>query len=113
MNRRLVAILLAAFVIASGCTYLIWRLLGNRMAASRQPATTRIVAAGADIKLGTVLTPANLTTIEISGPLPKGAILDPKLAVNRGVIADLYQGEPILDSRLRTPKCRCFATFDE
>jgi pilus assembly protein CpaB len=103
MNRRLVAILLAAFVIASGCTYLIWRVLGNRMSASRQPTTTRIVAAGADIKLGSVLTPANLTTMEIAGPLPKGAILKPETAVGRGVISDLYQGEPILESRLAAP----------
>src|SRR5579863_8782844 len=100
MNRRLVAILLAAFVVASACTYLIWRLLGNRMQASHQPATTRVVAAGADIKLGTVLTQANLTTVEIAGPLPKGAILKPENAIGRGVMSDLYQGEPILESRL-------------
>jgi|SRR5580658_494906 pilus assembly protein CpaB len=103
MNRRLVAILLAAFVIASACTYLIWRLLGNRMSASRQPATTRIVAAGGDIKLGTVLTQANLTTVDIAGPLPKGAILKPENVIGRGVISDLYQGEPILESRLAAP----------
>lgn len=103
MNRRLVAILLAAFVIASACTYLIWRLLGNRMSASRQPATTRVVAAGADIKLGTVLTQANLTTVDIAGPLPKGAILKPETAIGRGVVSDLYQGEPILESRLAAP----------
>jgi pilus assembly protein CpaB len=103
MNRRLVAILLAAFVIASACTYLIWRLLGNRMSASRQPATTRIVAAGADIKLGTVLTQANLSTVDIAGPLPKGAILKPENVIGRGVVSDLYQGEPILESRLAAP----------
>jgi pilus assembly protein CpaB len=104
MNRRLVAILLAAFVIASACTYGIWRMLGTKLgASSRPPASTRVVAAATDIKLGTVLTPGNLTTTEISGPLPKGAILDPKNAVNRGVVSDLYQGEPILESRLAAP----------
>jgi pilus assembly protein CpaB len=103
MNRRLVAILLAAFVIASACTYLIWRLLGNKMQAAHQPASTRVVAAGADIKLGTVLTQANLTTVDIAGPLPKGVILKPENAIGRGVIADLYQGEPILESRLAAP----------
>lgn len=103
MNRRLVAILLAAFVIASACTYLIWRLLGNKMQASHAPATTKVVAAAADIKLGTVLQPANLTTIDIAGPVPKGAILKPEIALNRGVVSDLYQGEPILESRLAAP----------
>jgi pilus assembly protein CpaB len=61
------------------------------------------VAAAADIKIGTVLTPASLTTIEIAGPAPKGAILKPEDAVNRGVISELYQGEPILESRLAAP----------
>lgn len=103
MNRRLVAILLAAFVIASACTYLIWRLMGTKMQASSRPSTTRVVAAGADIKLGTVLTPANLTTVDIAGPLPKGAILKPENALGRGVISDLYQGEPVLESRLAAP----------
>jgi pilus assembly protein CpaB len=103
MNRRLVAILLAAFVIASGCTYLIWRLLGSRIGAPHQVATTRVVAAAADIKLGTVLTAANLTTADIAGTPPKGAILDPKTVIGRGVISDLYQGEPILESRLAAP----------
>jgi pilus assembly protein CpaB len=103
MNRRLVAILLAAFIIASACTYGIWRLLGTKLGSTRQPTTTRVVAAATDIKLGTVLTPGNLTTTEIAGPLPKGAILDPKNAVNRGVVSDLYQGEPILDNRLAAP----------
>ena len=32
--------------------------------------------------------------------MPKGAILKPEEAIGRGVISDLYQGEPILESRL-------------
>ncbi len=44
--------------------------------------------------------PANLTTIQITGTPPKGAILKPEDAIGRGVVADIYQGEPILDSRL-------------
>jgi pilus assembly protein CpaB len=59
-----------------------------------------VVAAATDNKLGTLMTAANLTTIEIGGPLPKGAILKPEQAVGRGVIADIYQGEPISESRL-------------
>jgi len=65
-----------------------------------QQQSTRVVAAAADIKLGTVLAATNLTTIDISGPAPKGAIMKPEQAIGRGVISDLYQGEPILESRL-------------
>ncbi len=100
MNRRLLTILLVAFVIASVCTFLVYRILGHMVVASKPVSTTRVVAAATDIKLGTVLTPSDLTTTEIAGATPKGAILKPEQALNRGVIADIYQGEPILESRL-------------
>jgi pilus assembly protein CpaB len=100
MNRRLLTILLFAFVIAGLFSFVVYRLVSNRVNRPAAVATTNVVAAAQDIKLGTVLTPADLTTIRISGSLPKGAITEPAKALGRGVISDLYQGEPILDSRL-------------
>jgi pilus assembly protein CpaB len=70
------------------------------VSSAHKQSTVRVVAASSDTKLGTVLTPSNLTTIEIAGTLPKGAILKPADAIGRGVVTDLYQGEPILESRL-------------
>ena len=99
MNKRLLTILLLAFVIAGACAFLVFKVIGNRLGSSA-PSTTRIVAAAADIKLGTVLTAQNLTTVDIAGTAPKGAILKPEAAIGRGVISDLYQGEPILENRL-------------
>jgi pilus assembly protein CpaB len=99
MNKRLLTILLLAFVIAGACAFLVFRVVGSRLGAG-QPSTTKVVAAAADIKLGTVLTAANLTTVDIAGTVPKGAILKPENAIGRGVVSDIYQGEPILDSRL-------------
>jgi pilus assembly protein CpaB len=100
MNRRLLTILLIAFVIAGVCAWLVYRLVGVRVAAAKPTATTRVEAAAKDIPLGAVLTAADLTTITMSGSAPKGAILKPEDAIGRGVISEIYQGEPILDSRL-------------
>ena len=100
MNRRLMTILFLAFIIAAGCAFLVYRLVANRVSASKPIQTTRVVAAASDIKLGAVINANNLTTMEIVGAAPKGAILKPENAVGRGVISDLYQGEPILESRL-------------
>lgn len=99
MNRRLLLVLLSAFVLAAGSSYIVFRLVGRRVTASRK-LTTNVVAAASDIKLGTLLRSVDLTTIEIAGTPPKGVILNPKDAIGRGVIANLYQGEAILDSRL-------------
>ena len=102
MNRRLLIILLSAFVVAAGCSYLVFRVVGNRLAASQRRSTSVVIAA-ADIKLGSVLRDVDLTTTEMVGTLPKGVILKKQDAIGRGVISDLYQGEPILDSRLAAP----------
>ena len=95
MNRRLLLVLLSAFVLAAGSSYIVFRLVGRRVTASRK-STTNVVAAASDIKLGTLLRSVDLTTIEIAGTPPKGVILNPKDAIGRGVIANLYQGEAIL-----------------
>jgi len=99
MNRRLLLILLSAFVIAAAGSYLVYRVVGTRLALGQQKST-RVIVAVNDVKLGSVLKDADLSTTDISGPLPKGAILKRQDAVGRGVISDLYQGEPIVESRL-------------
>jgi pilus assembly protein CpaB len=102
MNRRVLAILLVAFFIAAACTFLVVRLIRNQAVATRPPATTLVVAAKSDIKLGAILNADNLTTVEIAGSVPKGAILEKNksTAVGRGVLSDLYEGEPIIENRL-------------
>ena len=100
MNRKLLTILACAFLVAAFCSFLVYRIVGKNVAVAHKSSTTRVVAAAADIKLGTIITAASLATVDVAGSLPKGAILKPEDAIGRGVASDLYQGEPILDSRL-------------
>lgn len=100
MNRRLLTVLLFALVVAGVASLLVYRMLNQKVAANHASSTIKVVAASADIKLGTILNASNLTTIEIAGSLPKGVLVKPEDAIGRGVTSDLYQGEPILDSRL-------------
>ncbi|MGA2671624.1 MAG: Flp pilus assembly protein CpaB [Terracidiphilus sp.] len=105
MSRRLFTILFLAFVTASACSYLAWRTVGDRLDASRLAAGTRVVAAAEDIKLGAILTADDLKVISIAGGVPKGAILekDKSRVIGRGVVSNLNQGEPIVESRLAVP----------
>ncbi len=98
MNKRVLVILLSAFVVATACSYLIYRVVGKRLMATQN--TTRVIVAATDIKLGSVLRDVDLGTIEIAGTAPKGAIVNRQAVVGRGVISNLYQGEPIMESRL-------------
>jgi pilus assembly protein CpaB len=100
MNRKLLTVLLFAFALAGASSLLVYRMVGHKVAANQASKTTKVVATNADVKLGTILVASNLTTIEIAGAMPKGALLKPEDAIGRGVMSDLVQGEPILDSRL-------------
>jgi pilus assembly protein CpaB len=100
MNRRLLIILLSAFVIAAISTFVVWRMVGARLSIAKPQASTTIVAATKDIKIGMILAPTDLTSIQLVGQVPPGAILDKKNAIGRGVISNIYSGEPILDNRL-------------
>jgi pilus assembly protein CpaB len=103
MNRRLFTILVSAFVIAALCSFLVFRLVSRRMTVSPVAKVTRVVAAAGNIKIGSILRSSDLTTIEIAGPLPDGAILKAQDAIGRGVLSALYTGEPILNNRLAAP----------
>ncbi len=103
MNRRLLTILVLAFVIAAVCAFVVYRLVGTRLGAAKTVPTTRVVAAANDIKLGTILDKSSLTTIEIAGTPPVGTFVKPEDVIGRGVISDLYKGEPILNNRLAVP----------
>jgi len=100
MNRKMTTVLMASFLVACICTYIVWHVLANSIAAARLANVTHVVAARGDIKLGEVLTDDKLTTIGVVGSLPEGAIVDRSKAVGRGVVSELYAGEPIMESRL-------------
>ena len=100
MNRRLLIILLSAFAIATISTYIVWRMVGAKINVGKPQSTTSIVAANKDVKIGMILAPADLTSIQVVGQIPQGAIIDKKNAIGRGVISNIYNGEPILESRL-------------
>src|SRR5579863_8676675 len=100
MNRRLMTIFAVAALIAGVCCWGVYHLVSKGMTAARPVSTTVVIAAAKDIPLGAVLTTADLTTMSLTGTPPKGAIIKQEDAIGRGVITQISQGEPILDSQL-------------
>jgi len=103
MNRRMGTILFGALIVSVICTFLALKMLKGRMNNGPQITTTRVVSASHNIKLGQVLSSSDLTMGEVAGAPPKGTFLKAEDLVGRGVISEVYQGEPILESRL-SPK---------
>jgi pilus assembly protein CpaB len=100
MNRRLTMILSSAFVVAVLCSYVVYRIAAKQLNTPRQPQATPVVVAARDLEIGTLIKDADLTTAEWIGPLPKGALSAKETIIGRGVVSQLYQGEPVIDTRL-------------
>ncbi|HXJ38035.1 MAG TPA: Flp pilus assembly protein CpaB [Bryobacteraceae bacterium] len=100
MNRRLSTILLLAFIVAAVSSYLVYRVAGKQFHSPQQSVATKIVVAAHDLDLGSLISDGDLSTAEWVGVLPKGAVLKKESAIGRGVMSQLYQGEPIVESRL-------------
>lgn len=100
MNQRFLSVLVFAFVVAAGASFLLYRLLAGRASAKAAPATVKVVMAARTLELGTVLQDADFILGDWPGSLPPGASSNTKDLIGRGVISTIYNHEPVLESRL-------------
>ncbi len=100
MSKRLLSVLVFALVVSLGASVLIYRLVASKMTTTAKPTTTEVMVAAKNLPVGTMIGEADLKSGAWSGSLPPGAVLKKEDALGRGVVASIYEGEPILDSRL-------------
>lgn len=100
MNKRLLSVLAFALVISAVASVVLYRLISTKLADTNKPPTSQVAVASHDLEIGTLIKDGDLKIVDWSGPQPKGAVLKPADVVGRGVVAAIYEGEPILDSRL-------------
>ena len=99
MNRRLVLILICALIGGASASYLVYRFFGSGSSPALEPMA-RVVIATRDLQIGTLIGPTDVRMGPWAGTLPKGALIKLDLALNRGAIANIYEGELILADRL-------------
>jgi pilus assembly protein CpaB len=104
MTRRVMTILLVAFAVALGSSYLAYRLVRGTMARSAaSPTTTQVMVAKRNLDLGTMVQKADVGVADWVGAPPKDVATREEDVVGRGVISALYEGEPIITTRLAKP----------
>jgi pilus assembly protein CpaB len=99
MNRRLLLILICALIGGASASYLVYRMVGSRTGPAVQPLA-QVVVAKRDLQIGTLIGADDVQMGPWVGTLPKGALSKLEQALNRGAVANLYQGELILADRL-------------
>jgi pilus assembly protein CpaB len=102
MNRRLMTLLLCAFVVAAGASFVVYRLVRNQVANGSTRRVTVLLAAR-DLEIGALIKATDIKTGEILGDPPNGAILTQDAAIRRGVISPIFQGEQLNEKRLALP----------
>jgi pilus assembly protein CpaB len=102
MNKRFAAVLIFAFVVASGASLMLYRLVSNRPTAVRAApqATVKLATAAHDLEMGTLLRQEDIALIDWPVAMPEGAATRVEDLVGRGVLTKIYAKEPILESRL-------------
>lgn len=101
MNRRLISVLFFALAVAGVTSYLLYRVILVRVQSQGHPsAANKLVVAKHDLQVGTLVSDTDLEETSWGGPIPEDAVKTLADAAGRGVVATIYQNEPILEHRL-------------
>jgi pilus assembly protein CpaB len=103
MNRRLVSVLCFALIVASVTSFLVYRLILVRVQSQSQGktvATSKLLVAKHDLQVGTLIHDSDVEEVAWGAPIPDDAVKSKSDVIGRGVIATVYQSEPILQRRL-------------
>lgn len=101
MNRRLVSVFGFALLVAALTSFLVYKLILLRLQTpARAVPSNKLVVAAHDLQVGALIHEYDLTETAWSGAVPDHAAKTRQEAIGRGVIATIYQSEPILDHRL-------------
>jgi pilus assembly protein CpaB len=103
MNRRLVSVLCFALVVASVTSFLVYRLILVRVQSQSQGktvATSKLFVAKHDLQVGTLIQDSDVDEVAWGAPIPDDAVKAKTDIVGRGVVATVFQNEPILERRL-------------
>jgi pilus assembly protein CpaB len=100
MNKRLLSVLIFAFLVSAGASVALYQLISSRVTVNAKAPSLQVLVAGRNLEIGTLIKDADFKMVEWPGALPTGAIVKKEDAVGRGVIIAIYDGEPLMESRL-------------
>jgi pilus assembly protein CpaB len=100
MNKRFLSVLAFAIVISGLATFIIYRLMVDRFTASANQQVSLVLVAARNLEIGAMIKDIDLRVAEWSGAVPAQAVGKKEDLLGRGVVANIYAGEPVLESRL-------------
>ena len=100
MNKRLVSVLIFALVVSGAASYVLYRVISTQFANNQKAPANRVLVATHNLDSGALIKDVDVRMADWGGPVPMGALLKGEDAIGRGVIQPIYEGEPLLETRL-------------
>ncbi len=100
MNRRLAAVLIFALGVSGAASLLVYKLAAQRIGGEREQAAARVVVAERCLPVGSLIRESDVRLATWTAPVPQQALLKLEDALGRGVVAAIYENEPVLEARL-------------
>jgi pilus assembly protein CpaB len=98
MKRRMITVLLFAFIAALVPSTIIYRAIQGRTPV--HAAGPKVAVATRDLNVGALISDDDIRAVEWTGPVDPHWITHKADVVGRGVTANINSGEPIADNRL-------------
>jgi pilus assembly protein CpaB len=99
MNQRVSIILIAALVVSAVATYGVYRMMASRINDTKT-ATVQVIQAAKTLEVGAIIKDGDIKVGPWAGAVTPGLAVKKEAVIGRGVTSTIYEGEPILDSRL-------------
>jgi pilus assembly protein CpaB len=100
VNKRLLSVLIFALVVSAAASYILYRVISVQFEANKNAPANRVLVATHNLENGALIKDVDVKMVDWGGPVPMGVLLKPEDAIGRGVISQIYESEPILDTRL-------------
>jgi pilus assembly protein CpaB len=102
MNRRLIVVFAFALLVAGATSFLLYRVIVSHVQAPVHETVVQntLVVAAHDLQVGALIHDSDVKRVSWHGSIPTQAIQKTQDVIGRGVIATIYDNEPIVNSRL-------------
>jgi pilus assembly protein CpaB len=102
MNRRLIAVFAFALLVAGGTSFLLYRVIVSHVQSPvhETVAQSTLIVAAHDLQVGALIHDSDVKQVSWRGSIPAQVIQKTQDVIGRGVIATIYDNEPIVSTRL-------------
>jgi pilus assembly protein CpaB len=100
MNKRLGIVIIFALVVSIAASAVVYRIISAKLGLTPKSSALPLMVASRDLPPGTLISAPDVRSVNWSGYVPPRALRTTDQVVGRAVIQAVYEGDPMLETRL-------------